>query len=203
LETSRLVTLQLGGGCSITAVDGGRSVDTSMGFTPLEGLMMATRSGDLDPSLPAFLAGREHTGEQEIDRLLNTRSGLLGVSGRSEDVRVLLQAESQGESRSVLALDMFCYRVRKAIGAYLAVLGGADAVIFGGGIGEHQPVLRGRICKGLEFCGLLLDPALNAAAVGGEARISAQQSAIQVWVIPSDEESIIVSDTVAALYPRR
>jgi len=202
-EGTRLVTLQLGGGCSITAVDGGRSVDTSMGFTPLEGLMMATRSGDLDPSLPAFLASREHASEQEIERLLNRRSGLLGVSGRSDDVRVLLRAESEGDSRSALALDMFCYRVRKAIGAYFAVLGGADAVIFGGGIGEHQPVLRGRICEGLEFCGLLLDPARNAAAVRGEARISAEQSSTQVWVIPSDEESIIISDAVSTLFPPR
>jgi acetate kinase len=195
----RLVTLQLGGGCSITAVEGGRSVDTSMGFTPLEGLMMATRSGDLDPSLPLFLAEGEGWSREQIDHLLNARSGLLGVSGRSNDVRVLLQAESEGDDRAGLALDMFCYRVRKAIGGYLAALGGAEAVVFGGGIGEHQPVLRVRICAGLGFCGLTLDEARNSAATGVEARISTDSSSIHAWVIPSDEESMIVSDTISVL----
>jgi acetate kinase len=202
LEQLRMVTLQLGGGCSITAIDKGRSVDTSMGFTPLEGLMMATRSGNLDPSLPAFLARREHVDAEVIDQVLNTRSGLLGVSGRSGDVRVLLRAEAEGDARSALALDIFCYRARKAIGAFLAALNGADAVVFGGGVGEHQPGLRARICAGLEFCGLALDPERNGAAVAGEAQIGAGSSAIDVYVIPSDEEAMIVSDTVSALHPR-
>ncbi len=196
---TRLVTLQLGGGCSIAAVDGGRSIDTSMGFTPLEGLMMATRSGDVDPSLPAFLV--EHAGMRahDVARLLNSGAGLLGVSGRSGDIRQLLDAEEKGDAESALAVEMFCYRIRKAIGGYLAALGGADAVIFAGGIGEHQPNVRRRICAGLEFCGLHVDPARNAAAVGGMASIGSNDSPIQTWVIPSDEESIIIQDTVMAL----
>ena len=202
LDRVRLVTLQLGGGCSITAVDGGHSVDTSMGFTPLEGLMMATRSGDLDPSLPAFLAARERLTAEQVDHVLNSGSGLLGVSGRSEDVRELLHAETGGDARSALAVEMFCYRVRKAIGAYLAALGGAESVVFGGGIGEHSPVLRARICEGLDWCGLTLDPARNSGATGGEARVSADGASVYAYVIPSDEESIIVSDTAECLSAR-
>jgi acetate kinase len=195
----RLITLQLGGGCSIAAISGGRSIDTSMGFTPLEGLMMGTRSGDIDPSLPAFLTEHERIGMAEIERLLNSKSGLLGVSGRSEDVRELLRAESSGDERSALALDMFCYRVRKGIGAYLAVLNGADAVVFGGGIGEWQPAIRERICAGMDWCGLRLDVERNASTKGSEGRISADASGIEIYVIPVDEESIIIRDTVRCL----
>ncbi len=199
VKETKLITLQLGAGCSAAAVEGGRSVDTSMGFTPLEGLMMGTRSGDVDPSLAGFLARREGASTEEVEGWLNTRSGLLGVSGHSGDMRELLEAERQGDVRASLAVEMFCYRVRKYIGAYLAVLEGADAVIFGGGIGENAPPVRARICAGMNWCGLTVDPDRNAAAVGSEARISSDGSRPQAYVIPVDEAVIIARDTVDCL----
>ena len=199
VERTKLITLQLGAGCSATAVEGGRSVDTSMGFTPLEGLVMGTRSGDVDPSLAGFLARKEGVPVEEAEGWLNTQSGLLGVSGRSQDMRVLLKAEADGETRSALAVEMFCYRARKYIGAYLAVLGGADAVVFGGGIGENAPQVRSRICDGMEWYGLLLDEDRNNAAVGQEAQISTDGSRLHVYVIPVDEAAIIVRDTLSCL----
>lgn len=202
VEDARLVTLQLGNGCSATAVRGGRSVDTSMGFTPLEGLMMGTRSGSLDPSLVGFLARREGVEVDEVEGWLNRRSGLLGVSGTSRDVRELLEAEERGDGRAVLALEMFCDRVRKQVAAYLAVLGGADAVIFGGGIGENAPLIRERVCAGMGWCGLTLDPERNAAAVGVEARISTEVSKIHAYVVCVDEESMIAEDTAHLLRVR-
>jgi acetate kinase len=199
LEGVKLVTLQLGNGCSATAIEGGRSVDTSMGFTPLEGLMMGTRSGDVDPSLAGFLARREAVDIEEAEAWLNTRSGLLGVSGRSSDMRELLEAEALGDGRAALAVDMFCYRVRKYVGAYLAVLGGADAVVFGGGIGENAPPVRARIGAGMGWCGLTLDEGRNARTVGSQGRISTDDSLIHAYVIPVDEAAIIVGDTVRCL----
>lgn len=199
VEDMKLITLQVGAGCSATAIAAGRSVDTSMGFTPLEGLMMGTRSGDLDPSLAGFLARREDVPAEEVEDWLNTRSGLLGVSGRSADMRELLEAERQGDIRASLAVDMFCYRVRKYIGAYLAILGGADGIIFGGGIGENAPAVRARICAGMDWCGLTVDPDRNAGVIGSEARISADGSRPQAYVIPVDEAVIIARDTVDCL----
>ena len=203
VERTKIVTLQLGAGCSATAVEGGRSVDTSMGFTPLEGLMMGTRSGDVDPSLAGFLARKEGVSILEVEGWLNTRSGLLGVSGRSADMRELLEAEAAGHAPAAAAVEMFCYRVRKYIGAYLAVLEGADAIIFGGGIGENAPAVRARVCTGMDWCGLALDPDRNDAAVGSEARISLDGSALQAYVIPVDEATIIVRDTVRRLHRLR
>ena len=194
-ETTKLVTLQLGAGCSITAVKGGRSVDTSMGFTPLEGLMMATRSGDVDPSLVGYLARHEGVSTDQVEEWLNTKSGLLGVSGFSQDMRDLLEAEGRGDARAALAIEMFCYRVKKYIGAYLAALAGGDAIIFGGGIGENSAIVRTRICKGLEWFGLTLDEHLNEAATGSEQRISSGNSKIDAYVIPVDEASVIARDT--------
>jgi acetate kinase len=199
LERTKLITLQLGAGCSATAVEGGRSVDTSMGFTPLEGLMMGTRSGDVDPSLAGFLARREDVSVEEVEGWLNTRSGLLGASGRSADMRDLLEAEAQGDARAALAIEMFCYRVRKYVGAYLAVLEGADAVIFGGGIGENAAAVRARICAGMGWCGLALDADRNGAAVGSEARISANGSRLQAYVIAVDEAVIVARDAAECL----
>lgn len=199
LDGVKLITLQLGNGCSATAVENGRSVDTSMGFTPLEGLMMGTRSGDVDPSLAGFLARREGVDFEEVEGWLNRRSGLLGVSGRSGDMRKILEAETQGDKRAGLAVDMFCYRVRKQVGAYLAALGGAEAVVFGGGIGENAAAVRARICAGMEWCGLILDAGRNAAAIGSEARISADGAAIHAYVTPVDEAAIIASETVRCL----
>lgn len=194
-----LVTLQLGNGCSATAIRGGRSVDTSMGLTPLEGLMMGTRSGDVDPSLAGHLARREGLSSEEAEGWLNTRSGLLGVSGRSRDMRELLKAEAAGDARAALAVEMFCYRVRKYVGAYLAALAGADAIVFGGGIGENAPTIRARVCAGLEWCGLTLDPIRNGEVIGSEACISAEGSTLRAYVLPVAEAPLIAHDTVRCL----
>ncbi len=203
LDQVKLVTLQLGNGCSATAVAGGRSVDTSMGFTPLEGLMMGTRSGDVDPSLAGFLARHEGVDIEEADAWLNTRSGLLGVSGRSADMRVLLESKERGGARAALAVEMFSYRVRKYVGAYLAALGGAEAVVFGGGIGENAPEVRARICAGMGWCGLMLDQERNARTIGSEGRISTDGSTVHAYVIPVDEALIIARDTVRCLRQTR
>jgi len=202
VEQVKLVTLQLGNGCSATAVEGGRSVDTSMGFTPLEGLMMGTRSGDVDPSLAGFLAHYEGVDVEEVTSWLNTRSGLLGVSGSSRDMRELLEAEQRGDARAALAVEMFCYRVRNYIGAYLAVLNGADAVVFGGGIGENAPPVRARICAGMDWCGLTLDQNRNAATIGTEGRISTDDARVHAYVTLVDEAVIIARDTVDCLLRR-
>src|SRR5438094_736331 len=172
----KMIALHLGNGCSIAAIRGGRSVDTSMGFTPLEGLVMGTRSGDLDPAIVSYLARRERISVEHVEQWLNERSGLLGLSGLSHDVRDLLAAEQQGDARAGFALEVFCYRIRKYIGAYLAVLGGADAVIFGGGIGEHAPAIRARVCDGMDWCGLALDQERNEKAVGLPAGSAARIS---------------------------
>ena len=198
-EAVTLVTLHLGNGCSATAIRNGRSIDTSMGFTPLEGLMMGTRSGDVDPALVGYLQGREGSTVAEIERLLNHESGLLGVSGLSHDVRQLLEAEAAGDEAAHLALEMFCYRVRKYVGAYLAALGGAEAIIFTGGIGEHAAPLRARIGQGFEWAGLQMDDRRNADAIGRESRISADHSRLQAYVIPTDEELMIARETVECI----
>jgi acetate kinase len=188
-DSLNLITLQLGAGCSAAAIRNGVSVDTSMGLTPLEGLMMATRSGDLDPAIVSYLARAENLSAEQVVHLLNYDSGLLGISGH-KDMRELEHAAPHDE-RSALALEMFAYRARKYIGAYAAVLGRVDAVVFGGGIGEHSVPMRERICANLEKLGILLDPARNRAAETGERRISADQSTVEVWVIPVNEELYI------------
>ena len=200
LTSLRLITLHLGNGCSATAIDRGRSVDTSMGFTPLEGLVMGTRSGDLDPALVGYLVRKAGLSVDEVERLLNERSGLLGLSGLSNDMReLLIAAEGRPDSRAALAVDVFCYRVRKYVGAYLAVLGGADAIVFGGGIGERSAVIRSRICDGMGWCGLRLDPVRNEAAVGlasGEAtKISEVGAQLACYVAGVDEEVEIARAT--------
>ena len=191
-----IVTLHLGNGSSACAIRAGRSVDTSMGFTPLEGLVMGTRSGDLDPALVDYLARKENVQAAEVEGWLNHRSGLLGLSGISHDMRELL-ARYESHPRARLAVDVFCYRARKYLGAYLAVLGGAQAVIFSGGIGENAPAVRQKICAGMEWCGLSLDDRKNDAAVGVEGSISTRDAPLQVYVIPSDEEAIIARETAA------
>lgn len=202
VEDARLITLQLGNGCSATAVSRGRSVDTSMGFTPLEGLMMGTRSGNVDPSLVGFLTRREGVDTAEVEGWLNKRSGLLGISGTSRDVRELLDAEASGDGSAALALEMFCESVRKQIGAYLTILGGADAIVFGGGIGENAPLIRERVLTGMGWCGLDLDTARNANAVGVESRISAEDSKIHAYVVSVDEEIKIAKETARLLGAR-
>lgn len=192
------ITCHLGNGCSITAVQGGRSVDTSMGLTPLEGLVMGTRSGDIDPAIIFHLAEQPAFGSlQAINELLNRQSGLVGLSGLSNDVRVLLAAARDGHRRATLALEVFTYRVKKYIGAYTAVLPGLDALVFTGGIGEHAPVVRRMILDGLDrSLGIAVDPGRNDAAAGGtDAEISGPDARVRVFVIPTDEERAIAIDT--------
>ena len=195
----RMVSMQLGGGCSITAIDNGLPRDTSMGFSPLEGLMMATRSGDIDPGLVTFLQRQEGLTAEQIDRLLNEQSGLLGVSGISADMRQLL--ESQDE-RARLAVDLYCYRARKYLGAYLAVLGGAEAIIFGGGVGENVPVVREKILAGMEWCGIEVDSEKNHGP-GGLLRISSRTSKVEVWVVPVDEAAILAHEAEVVMAANR
>jgi acetate kinase len=189
------VTLHLGNGCSATAVRNGRSIDTSMGFTPLEGLVMGTRSGDLDPALTSYLARKEHVDAATVEDWLNHRSGLLGLSEISNDMRELTAAYPKNP-RARLAVDVFCYRARKYLGAYLAVLeGAAEAVIFSGGIGENSALVRQQICRGMQWCGLELDPTANAAVRGRDGRISEARSDLQIFVVHTDEEAIIARET--------
>jgi acetate kinase len=200
-DRTRIITLHLGNGCSACAIDGGNSVDTSMGFTPLEGLVMGTRSGDLDPAVLEFLGAKEGLSPSDVDNLLNKQSGLLGLSGLTNDMRDLLaEAHENADRRARLAIDIFCYRARKYIGAYLATLGGADAIVFAGGVGENAAEVRTEICRGLEWAGVELDEAANARMVGGaEGRITRDGSRLAVWVIPTDEELLIARDTFRAV----
>jgi len=189
-----IVTLHLGNGCSASAIRGGRSVETSMGLTPLEGLVMGTRSGDLDPAVVRLLCEKEGWTVAEVEDLLNNGSGLLGLSGVSRDMRELIKRR-RSDARCRLAVEVFCHRARKYLGAYLAVLGGADAVIFSGGIGENSAAVRARICNGLEWFGLRIDSKLNRKCVGTEGRISPGRCRLPVYVLPVDEEQVIARET--------
>ena len=197
-QQATLIAFHLGNGCSAVAIKGGVSKDTSMGFTPLEGLVMGTRSGDLDPAIFGFLAKEEGLSTEEVERMLNERSGLQGLSGQSRDMRDLLERERY-DPRVRLAVDVFCYRAKKYLGSYLAVLGGTDAVVFSGGIGEKSSEVRARICEGMEWCGILLDPLRNKEFVGKEGEISKATSRVRVFVIPTDEELIIARETAACV----
>jgi acetate kinase len=207
LEETNIITIHLGNGCSACAIQKGESVNTSMGLTPLEGLVMGTRAGNIDPSILEFLHHKEGMSLGEIDTLLNKQSGLLGVSGLTNDMRELLEEERVHQDRRArLAIDLFCLRVKHYIGSYLAQMNGADAVVFTGGIGENSAEVRGRICSGLGFLGIALDEAKNAAAVGGkEGDISAEGVRVRVFVIPTNEELLIARDTVRCVRnaPRR
>ncbi len=206
-EDVNLITLHLGNGCSACAVRKGDSVDTTMGLTPLEGLVMGTRTGDLDPSIIEFLAHKEGMSLPELDALLNKQSGLLGLSGLTNDMRDLLDEEKEHQDRRAkLAIDIFCLRVKKYIGAYLAELGGTDAIVFTGGIGENAATIRQRITSGMENLGIGIDDGLNTTMVGGkEGEISKQGSGIRTFVIPTNEELLIARDTVRCIKdaPRR
>jgi len=186
----KLVAAHLGSGCSVTALLGGRSLDTSMGFTPLEGLVMSTRSGDLDPSLVAFLARAEGCSSDEVVDLLNRRSGLLGCSGASGDLREIEVLRSRGEPRATLAFEVFAHRARKYVAAMMAVLRGADAIAFSGGIGENSPAMRAAILHDMGWCGVALDSGVNAAG-GVDRRISQAGSPVAVFVVGVDEEACI------------
>jgi acetate kinase len=188
------VILHLGNGCSAAAIRRGQSVETSMGFTPLEGLVMGTRSGDIDPALVAYLARREGMTAAEVETWLNKRAGLLGISGVSNDMRTLLAARD-ANPRARLAVEVFCHRARKYLGAYLAVLGGAEAVVFSGGIGENAAAVRQEICRGMEWSGMRIDAAANATPLAEDRCISAADSALEVWIVHTDEEAVIARET--------
>ena len=195
-DNTRIITLHLGNGASACAIADGKSVDTSMGFTPLEGLVMGTRSGDIDPAVLEYVSFKEGVNLAEMDTVLNKQSGLLGVSGLTADMRELLEEEARhGDRRARLAIELFCYRARKYIGAYLAALNGADAVVFTGGIGENSAEIRARICAGLDWLGVRADPERNAALARSEGRFDAEGTRVQLWVIPTDEELLIARDT--------
>jgi len=206
-EQVNIITLHLGNGCSACAIKNGDSLDTSMGFTPLEGLVMGTRGGDMDPSIIEFISNKEGMKVREIDTMLNKQSGLLGISGLTNDMRELLAEEQEKQDRRArLAIDIFCMRARKYIGAYLAEMGGAEAVVFTGGIGENSAIIRERICRGLECIGLKIDAEKNASTVGGkEGIISSADATLKAYAIPTNEELLIARDTVRTVknVPRR
>jgi len=195
----RLISIQLGAGCSIAAIDRGVPQDTSMGFSPLEGLVMATRSGDIDAGLLTFLQRTAGFTPENLEGLLNTQSGLLGLSGLSGDMRALLKSKSQ---EADFAIELYCYRIRKYVGAYAAVLGGIDAIVFGGGVGEHSPEVRERILAGMEWCGVTIDHDRNHAARGAnetDARISSPRSTVEVWVVAVDEGAVLAREAAVVL----
>ena len=199
-EQTNIITLHLGNGCSAAAIKGGDSIDTSMGLTPLEGLVMGTRSGDLDPAIVGLVACKEGMSPSEVETLLNTQSGLLGISGLTNDMRELLAELKDHDDRRVrLAVDIFCYRARKYIGSYLAAMGGADAIVFTGGIGENSPEIRARICESLEWAGLTIDAQNNQQMVGRGGLISTEDSKLLAYAIPTDEELLIARDTVRVI----
>jgi acetate kinase len=187
----RVVTLHLGNGCSAAAVLDGRSVDTSMGFTPLEGLVMGTRTGDLDPAIVSALMGRRNWSREEVDAYLNKRSGLLGLSGVSADMRDIEKARNEGHAGAALAFDIFCYRIVKYVGSYISVLGGLDALVFSGGIGENSSTVRREVLSQLKWCGLIADPSANEAEPGAVARVTEAAGRPVALVVRTDEEGLI------------
>jgi len=199
----RIITCHLGNGCSMAAVDRGKSVDTSMGFTPLEGLPMGTRCGDIDPSIVFIIAEKEGLDLTEVGEILNRKSGLLGISGVSNDVREIRSAAERGNDRARLALQILAYRVRKYVGAYAAVLGGLDVIVFTAGIGENADYVRAEVCRGLEFLGVHLDESRNREPLRWQGVISREDSKVKVLVVPTREELMIARDTLEILQRRR
>ena len=197
-DNSRVIVCHLGNGASVTAVKNGKSVDTSMGLTPLEGLIMGTRSGDLDPGVIEYIAKKEHLTLEEVLKVLNKESGVLGLSGVSSDFRDLAEAMEQGNEQAAVAVEAFCYRVAKHIGAYTAALNGVDAIVFTAGIGENAAHIRSMICDYLGFLGITIDEEKNAVR-GKETEISTPDSKVAVFVIPTNEELAIARETAALL----
>jgi len=195
IEDLKIVTCHLGNGASVAAVKHGKSVDTSMGFTPLEGLAMGTRCGDIDPAIVKFIAEKEGLDLNGVDKLLNKQSGVLGVSGVSSDFRDIEEAAEKGNERASLALKLFAYRVRKYIGAYAAAMGGIDAIVFTAGLGENSAQMRADVCEGLEFLGVEIDPEKNNVR-GKEVDVSKEGSKVKVLLIPTNEELMIARDTM-------
>lgn len=195
----RIITAHIGNGGSVTAIKNGVSIDTSMGMTPVEGLMMGTRSGDLDPGVITYVMDKEHLGSAGVSRLLNKFSGVLGVSGVSSDMRELETAIEHDNERAKLALRMYNYRIKKYVGSYAAILGGVDILVFTGGVGENQAITRSEVCRNMEFMGIELDEELNASVRAKEVVISKPSSKVKVVIIPTDEELTIARDTVEIL----
>jgi len=199
LQGSRIITCHIGNGASISAVKDGKCIDTSMGLTPLEGVMMGTRTGDIDSSAILYIMEKEHQTPEEAIDLLNKKSGVMGVSGVSSDMREVREAADAGNKRARLALDMYNYRIKKYIGAYAAAMGGVDVIVFTAGVGEHQADVRAGSLEGLEFLGIKLDAELNKKCFGDEMVISAADSKVTVAVVPTDEELLIARDTLALI----
>ncbi|MHB0999472.1 MAG: acetate/propionate family kinase [Armatimonadota bacterium] len=197
-EDQKIITCHIGNGVSFTAVKGGKSVDTSMGLTPVEGLVMGTRCGDIDPAIMPYLQKQFGYTANDVDNIINKKSGLLGISGISNDMRDIESNASSGNDRAQLALDIFCYRAKKYIGAYAAAMGGLDAIVFTAGIGEHSPPVRSKVCKDLAFLGVRINEAVNAEC-HVECDISADDNGVRVLVIPTNEELAIARDTVQVI----
>lgn len=195
-EDKKVITCHIGNGGSVAAVDGGKCVDTSMGLTPLEGVMMGTRSGDIDGGAVSFIQKKLGLDADGISNLLNKKSGVLGVTGISSDMREIEAAANNGDEKAVLALDMYNYRIKKYVGAYAAAMGGADIIVFTAGVGENQAGMREEVCRGMEWMGVKLDVEKNKTVRGTEAIISTPDSRVTVVVIPTDEELMIASDTM-------
>ncbi len=194
-----LITTHLGNGCSMTAIEKGHSIDTSMGFTPQEGLLMGTRCGDIDPAALFYIMSKDELTLHDMSTLLNKFCGLYGISSESNDMRELMSAAAKGNAQSKLAIDVFCYRIKKYIGAYMAALGHVDGIVFTGGIGENSPAIRAQACAGLGELGFQIDPARNESIVGKEGEISTAESRIRIMVIPTNEELLIARDTFRAV----
>ncbi|WP_279128339.1 acetate/propionate family kinase [Helicobacter winghamensis] len=197
LENSKIITCHLGNGSSICAIENGKSIDTSMGLTPLEGLVMGTRSGDLDPAIIDYIAQKENLNTKEVINILNKKSGVLGISGISSDFRDLLAADEEGNLKARFAREVFAYRVAKYIGSYTAALTGVDAITFCAGVGENAKFIRGKIVSHLQFLGITLDEKANLETIGKEGIISTKDSKVKVCVIPTNEELMIARDTRA------
>ena len=195
IKDTKIITCHLGNGSSITAVDGGKSVDTSMGFTPLDGVLMGTRTGSIDPAVVPVLMQKKGLDAAGVDKYMNKECGVLGVSGVSSDFRDLEDAAAKGNERAKLALDMFCYQVKRYIGAYAAAMGGVDAIVFTAGVGENDIHTRQQVCEGLEFLGVKLDAERNNVR-GKATEISAADSKVKVFLIPTNEELAIAQDTL-------
>ncbi|WP_455170437.1 acetate/propionate family kinase [Aegicerativicinus sediminis] len=193
-KDTAIITIHLGNGCSMSAVKGGKCIDTSMGLSPLAGLMMGTRSGDIDPSIPFFLGTKMGMSFQEIDTLLNKESGLKGIAG-SNDMRDVLEKRDKGDKKASLAIDMYVQRIKKYIGAYIAEMNALDALVFTAGIGENSSVIRELVCSELDFLGIEIDSSLNEMKIKGNQKINSNESKVQVWVIPTNEELEIALQT--------
>ena len=198
-EKQRIITAHIGNGGSITAIQNGKSIDTSMGLTPVEGLLMGTRCGDVDPGVLTFIMNKEGLNADSLSNLMNKDSGVLGVSGVSSDMRELETAVKEGNPRAILAMKMYGYRIKKYVGAYAAAMGGVDILVFTGGVGENQTSMRKAICQDMEYMGIHLDNQINDGIQGEEMVISTPESKITVIVVPTDEEYVIASDTQALL----